>query len=302
LFKGCDLSQSLQAQVAEFRQTFLRHSAMDDARCTYIKTLIRMFGNDIGLNRLYMELGKTLISGILLVLHARQDLEEPATYVTLTELESIVVGNGFASRGRLRSYMSRMEDLGLITFRPHPADRRKKWIIVSDKLIRNDIDSWVNHVSVLAMLDSHPLYEKILAGDIGTISKIRSVSLETLPLAVSLFGDNVELGGLMGFDSGLMVFILILDEARKSSGDGPVIVPYTRIAQTFGVSRTHVWKVVSFLESAGLVTVDSKGSAALRILPRAHILLGHWVAHICAILRVQCDLVSRQMQLFTTHT
>jgi hypothetical protein len=286
------VSDSLQTRVTEFRRTFLEHPALDQARLSYIDMLIRMFGADIGLNRLYMELGKTVISGVLLVLHARQDLRDPSTYVTLSALESIVVGNGFASRGRLRAYISRMEDLGLIGFEPHPVDRRRKWLVIHDKLIRNDVDIWANHVRILAMLDTHPLYEKIQAGDIDTIYKIRSVSLETLPLAASLFGDNVEFGGLMGFDTGLMVFILILDEARKKDSDGVVIVPYTRIAQTFGVSRTHVWKVVSFLEKADLVAVESKGSAALRVRPLADILLGRWLAHICAILRVQCDLVA----------
>ncbi len=286
------MSASLHKQVAEFRQAFLDHPAMDEARFAYIESLLRLFGADISLNRLYLDMAKTMISGVLLVLHARQDRQDPSTYVTLTDLETIVVGNGFASRGRLRSYISRMEDLGLIAFEPHPADRRKKWIIVRDKLIRNDVDSWVSHVRVLAMLDDHPLYENILAADIDTISKIRSVSLETLPLGVTMFASNVEIGGLMGFDSGLMIFIFILDEARKLADGGPVIIPYTRIAQIFGVSRTHVWKVASFLESAQMVTVEVKGSASLRILPLAHSVLDRWLANVCAILRVQCDLVS----------
>src|SRR5262249_9759141 len=68
--------------------------------------------------------------------------------------------------------------------------------------------------------------------------------------------------------AGIPVIVTLL-QAAMAAGDGPhATVPYADVGDRFGVSRTHVRKLLRSAEELGLVKLQARGGHRVEILPR----------------------------------
>jgi hypothetical protein len=73
--------------------------------------------------------------------------------------------------------------------------------------------------------------------------------------------------------AGFPVLAALLQAAMADPHNPHAAVPYTDVGDRFGVSRTHVRRLLSAAQDAGLVKLHARGGHRVEILPRL------WVSH-----------------------
>jgi hypothetical protein len=70
-----------------------------------------------------------------------------------------------------------------------------------------------------------------------------------------------------------MVIAALLQTAMANPDGTHAAVPYAHIGDRFGISRTHVRRLLKTAEAAGLVKLHARGGQRVEVLPRL------WAAH-----------------------
>jgi len=80
---------------------------------------------------------------------------------------------------------------------------------------------------------------------------------------------------LMFFEhaGGFMIVAALFQAAFATGEPSHAAVPYNDVGERFGVSRTHVRRLLGFAEEAGLVKLHARGGHRVEILPRL------WASH-----------------------
>jgi hypothetical protein len=73
--------------------------------------------------------------------------------------------------------------------------------------------------------------------------------------------------------AGYMIIAALLQAAMDAPDHPHAAVPYGDVGDRFGVSRTHVRKLLIAAEEAGLVKLQARGGHRVEILPRL------WASH-----------------------
>jgi hypothetical protein len=152
--------------------------------------------------------------------------------------------------------------------RPSDQDRRVRLLLLTEKMRAHDRDWLVAHFAPLAVCYPAHGYEPVMQRDAEFQTVYRRVCTPFLPLGIKLL---LSLPDTMLFfnhaaDSPIISALL---QAATASPDYPhAAVPYAEVGERFGVSRTHVRKLLVAAEQAGLVKLHARGGHRVEILPR----------------------------------
>jgi len=246
----------------------LAHPRFPHARDEFVKAILALYEHKPFLNRLLLEASRTVLACNIMCLHAAYDEADRATWPTLRLVADSMIGQELASASRVHDLVSRLIKTGYIEPRPAPRDRRVRLLTPTKKLIAQDQDFLVSHYLPLAILYPDPGYPLIMKRDYAFQIKQRRVSRELFALGAKILHGNPAMMLFQGRDAGIMILIKMIEMAGDQRGGGPLEISFADLGGRFGVSRTHVRKLLEAAEEMELVRLSKGGGQQfIELLP-----------------------------------
>lgn len=236
------------------------------ARRAYVREILGIYEHDPYLNRLLNEAGRGVVSFSLLCLHAAFIEDLPTTWPTMRRLQERMALFGVSSARRVNDIVARFIGEGFITARAAPSDRRARILEPTAKLIEHDLDWLRAHYVPLEILFPSPGYTQPLKRDPAYRKAHRVVGSQMAAHGAKIMNMSPAVMLFMTRDAGIMILFKLIEAASAEAGTDEPHLSQTDIGDRFGVSRTHVRKVLKDAEDAGLVETRGRKFLPTRAL------------------------------------
>ncbi len=270
-FEDC----SVAFRVPAYR--FLSAPGFAEARDGLIAGKLALYEGNHLFNRLILEEGRFLCYLAVLAIHARQDITQPATWLTLGRLQREVTDLGIASRNRVEAQVSCLRKYGFLSQQPHASDRRVRLLVPSNALLARDARVLGLLMEGLSSFGLSPTEGRKGTPDAALHKGMRRATLAHLPDISRLIRRHLPLAPFFAHDCGYMIMLLILRGAQENDGF-VVTTGYQRLATQTGVSRTHVRRIVEAARDGGLVETDARGGHDIKLTPLMWHAADRWFA------------------------
>jgi hypothetical protein len=254
-------------------EDIVRHPRMPQARKLYLDRFLAVYGNDPFLVRLLIEMGRIVLYALIVVLEAAQDPARRETWLTIGFLKQMMARFGLASGRHVDHLVARLCAVGFLEQRPSERDRRVHILAPTEKLRAHDRDWLAAHYSPLTVLYPQHDYRLVMQGDPDFQVLHRRVSPPFMALGGKLTLSVPDMTLFLERAGGYMVIATLLQAAMAQPDDPHAAVPYADAGDRFGISRTHVRKLLTAAEERGLVKLHARGGHRVEILPRL------WASH-----------------------
>jgi hypothetical protein len=254
-------------------EDIVRHPRLADARKVYLDRFLKVYDGDPFLVRLLIESGRFLVSQITLILEAAHDPARRETWPTVGLLKEKMAMFGLASGRHIDHLIARLCAVGYMELQPSDQDRRVRILKAADKLRAHDREWIAAYCAPLSVLYPQHDYRLVMRDDPEFHAVHRRVSLQFLPLAAKLLASLPDTMLFFNHAGGSMVIAALLQTALAQPDHPRAAVPYADVGARFGVSRTHVRKLLVAAEEGGLVKLHGRGGRRVEILPRL------WASH-----------------------
>jgi hypothetical protein len=172
-----------------------------------------------------------------------------------------------ASPRRIYDLVSRFIKTGYLERRAAPQDRRVRILTPTEKMIAQDQDFLVSHYLPLDILYPEPGYAPIMTRDPAFQLKQRLVSRDLFALGAQILAGNPIMMLFQGHDAGIMILIKMIQMSGRQGSGEPLEVSYSDLGGRFGVSRTHVRKLLTAAEEMDLVRLTKAGGQFVELKP-----------------------------------
>jgi hypothetical protein len=250
----------------------VRHPRFAEARKTYLDGFLDVYGGDPFLVRLLVESGRVLVYLVVVTLEAAHDPQRPETWLTIGLLKRTMSLFGLASERHIDDLIARLCAVGFMESHPSPRDRRMRILSPTEQLRAHDRDWLVAHYAPLTALYPEHGYEPVMRRDPDFQARHRRIAVTLLPLAAEFYLSEPDMLLFLNRAGGHMVIASLLRTAMAADHRHAVL-PYADIGDRFGISRTHVRKLMVDAEAAGLVRLHGRGGRDVEVLPRL------WASH-----------------------
>ena len=251
----------------------VNHPRLPAARKVYIDRFLEVYGGDPFVVRLLIESGRFLVYFITTVLEATQDPERRETWVTVGLLKQTMALFGLASGRQIDHLIARMCEVGYMELLPSERDGRVRILCPSEKLRAHDREWLAAHFAPLAVLFPQHDYGSAMRRDQQFQAAFRRACVPLIPIGAKVLRSEPDMLMFLNRAAGYPILAALLQAAMAQDGDAPITVPYTRLAERFGVSRTHIRKLLVDAAANGLVVLHGRGGHGVEILPRL------WASH-----------------------
>jgi len=248
-------------------ENILDHPQLPAARGAYLNAFLDVYDGDPFVVRLLLEAGRFLVFHTAAVLDAAQDLSRRETWFTVSALKEVLATYGFASGRHVDHLVRRLCDVGFLDKLQAPADRRVTLLSATEQLWSHH-SKWLAAQCVpLATLFPHHDYGPVLSHDRAfQVLYCRSCPA-FIPVSARLMATLPDTMLFFNHSAGPLIQNTVL-KAAMDSGNPHGAVPYIDATARFGVSRSHVHRLMKSAESAGLVRLVGRGGRQIEILPR----------------------------------
>jgi hypothetical protein len=250
----------------------IAHPRLPEARKVYLDQFLAVFEGDPFLVRLLLESGRFMVFHIAAVLEASQDLSRRETWFTIARLKEQTALFGFASGRQVDHLVRRLCAVGFLEQRPAPQDRRVR-LLATTPLLRSHHTAWLAaHFAPLDTLYPTHDYAPVLRRDEAFHALHCRTCLPHIPIGARLMMTLPDIMLFFSHAAGSLIMSALLQSAMESD-DPQAGVRYADAADRFGVSRTHVRRLMENAQAAGLVKLIGAGGRRVEILPR------FWASH-----------------------
>jgi hypothetical protein len=249
-------------------EDIVRDPNLPAARKTYLDGLLAVYGDHPFLVRLLIEAGRLSIFQMIATLEAAQDPARRETWLTVGRLKEKMLAYGLGSGRHVDDLIGRLCAVGFLALRPSERDRRIRILTAAETLWAHHRDWLAAHFAPLAVLYPQHGYESVLRRDPAFHHHFRRAGAETLPLGAMLFLAAPDMLLFLRHAGGLMVLAALLRAAMSGGSGTHAAVPYGDLGERFGISRTHVRRLLSDAAAAGLVRLHARGGRCVELLPR----------------------------------
>jgi DNA-binding MarR family transcriptional regulator len=249
-------------------EEILAHPRFAFARDEFVDAILALYEHKPFLNRLLLEASRTVLLVIIMCLYARYDEDDRATWPTLRLVADSMAMHRLASASRVHDLVSRLVKAGYLEQRAAPRDRRVHILTPTEKMIAQDQDFLVSHYLPLDILFPDPGYAPIMTRNPTFQLKQRLVSRDLFALGAQILAGNPIMMLFQGRDAGVMILLKMRQLAARQGGAEPLKVSYSDLGGRFGVSRTHVRKLLLEAEQMQLVRLTKAGGQFVELMPR----------------------------------
>lgn len=257
-------SQTIRQQP-EFHtpDEILEHPAFGDARRVWVDGMLGLYENNPFLSRLLAATQRSAVFFNTLVLAAAHDAADRSTWPTIGLLQETMAPYEISSRRSIEAIVARLVETAYISRQPVTSDHRVRLLMPTEKMLSHDLD-WVKvYFSPLAVMFPKDGYAPPMRRDRDFRTALRRVGRPSLDSAVKLLASNPTITFIMNRDAGMMILIKL---TQMGAAQGAVPVGFGDIADRFGISRTHVRRLLRDCEAEGLVRLSADGVALERPL------------------------------------
>ncbi len=242
------------------------HPALPDAVAGLLQSLIDNYDGNRLLNQVLSDRGRIMVGLYVcfLALHPRPGDDG----VTQSAVQALCRQTGLCSPGRVGALMGLMRFGGFIISETDRADRRKRRLMPSPKLLDEHRRRWTSNYDAM---------RAVLPGATTVLTQIRTQRFRDALLS--------ELGAhyLAGFrplahapalasvadsNAGLLIVAGILLRQRRRSAcpqSDPIPISISAVARRFAVARSHVRNVLTQAEAAGLLVRSADGAGVVTL-------------------------------------
>lgn len=256
-------------------EDILTHPRLAQARRGYLDSFLEVYDGDPFLIRLLIESGRFLVYYIILLLESAHDPARRETWPTVGLVKETMVafGLGRASDRHIDHLIARLCTAGCLESRPSEHDRRVRILTTGEKLRQHDRDWLVANYTPLAMLYPHHDYSLVLQCTPQFQVMHRRANIPFMRLGAALMAEIPDVMVFFDHSAGPVVVAALLQAAMMQGEDPCAVVPYADIGERFGVSRTHVRRLLVAAEERGLLKLHARGGHRVEVLPRM------WATH-----------------------
>jgi hypothetical protein len=244
----------------------LSHPRFPSARDAFVTAILALYEYEPEVNRL-VEAGRGVLFIVIMCLHARYDEADRATWPTLGLVTRSTVAHGVSSPRRIHSLVSQFIDAGYLEARLSPRDRRVRILTPTAKLLAHDQDWLVAQYLPLQMLFSKPGYARIMQREAPFQLVQRLVASSFFAFGAQIMARNPVVMQFMRRDAGITILMKLMQLAGGRGRAAREEMLYADVGKRFGVSRTHVRKVLEEAEGGGLVRLTQKGGRSVEVAP-----------------------------------
>lgn len=243
-------------------EEILAHQKFPVARERFVEAVLALYEGDALLTRLMVEAARQVTFSAILSLDASHDPDDPATWPTLGLLKQQMSVYGLSSPRRIESLVALLVHNGYLKSISSRHDRRLRILSPTAKMLATDRDWWAANFLPLQVMFPEPGYGSVMQRDPAFHRALRRVAMRFFARGAEVLGGNPDMMLFLGRDAG----VLVLFQLARMAGapDGRAVEPdYNGIGARFGVSRTHVQKIVQDAARAGLFQVAGRGGRIL---------------------------------------
>ena len=268
-----DIAQLIGGPPRLTIEDIVRHPRLPDARKAYLDRFLDVYDGDPFLVRLLIETGRIALFIYVAVLEAAQDPARRETWLTVGRLKEVMTSTGLASGRHVDQLVGRLCAVGFMEQAPAKQDRRVRILKPTEKLWAHDRDWLAAHFAPLAVLCPQHDYAPALRRDPQFHLLFRRTGAPFMPLGAKLLTSVPDMLLFLQHAGGFMVLAALLQAAIATGDQAHAAVPYSDIGDRFGISRTHVRRLLTDAEAAGLVRLHARGGRRVELLPRV------WASH-----------------------
>jgi DNA-binding MarR family transcriptional regulator len=254
-------------------EEIVNHPRLPAARKLYLDRFLGIYGGDPFLVRLLMESGRFLLFHVAVVLEAAQDPDRPETWLTVSLLKRKMAMFGLASGRHIDALLTRLRAVGYLEAQRSDQDRRLIILKPTEAMRAHDREWLAAHYAPLTVLCPQHDYGLVMRGDRKFQAVHRRICMSFLPFGARLLQAVPDMLLFLNHAAGYPVIASLLQTAMADPDRPHAAVPYGDVGDRFGVSRTHVRKLLETAEEAGLVKLHERGGHRVEILPRL------WASH-----------------------
>ncbi len=243
------------------------HPHMAEARRLYVDRFLAVYGGDPFMARLLIETGRYLVFTVAVVLASGHDPARRETWFTVGRLKREIAKFGMVSERQVDHLIGRLCAVGFMTSEPADGDRRTRILKPAGPMLAHDRAWLAAHYAPMTVIGRFADYAPVMRQDPAYQIAQRRMSIAFLPFSGRLLAMAPDLLLFFNHAAGHMVSAALL-QAAMAADDLHAAVPYADVGERFGVSRTHVRKILVEAQDAGLVRLHSRGGHRVEILPR----------------------------------
>ena len=247
------------------RATILRHNPnFGLATCEYSTGMVRLFEGQYLANKVMANAARQVICMAILALHYNRDRRRSGAAMTC--LQRVTSALGLCSKSTTALTVDLLENTGYVTRVPDEVDHRGLLIQPTEQLVSSAGEIvWISLSAADRMFPARQ-YRAFMQSDGDFPERYFASSLHSL-LNIDL--SLVDERGSRLFansDSGTMLLCKLMS-LRQSHSDTMVRFPFDEIANLYGVSRTHIRRLMTSAAAEGLVRLRELGGRWVEILP-----------------------------------
>lgn len=244
----------LEHRMASHRspEAIFSHPDLSAARQAYVEALLRLYEHDASGNRLLVEATRGVVFFIILSLYFAYDKEQRSSWPTIRLLKETVGLFGLSSNRRVDAIVALLVQQGFITSEPATADRRARILAPTEKGLQHDREWLAANYAPLDAMFPDPGYGPAMRRDPAFQRAQRTVASTMTSQGADIMASNPAVMFFMGRDAGIMILFKLVEQI-DASGSAPF--SWTDLGRRFGVSRTHVRKLLRDAQDENLVTL-----------------------------------------------
>ncbi|MBV8837782.1 MAG: hypothetical protein JO000_14675 [Alphaproteobacteria bacterium] len=249
-------------------EEILRHQKFPLARQRFLDTVLALYHGDALLTRLMVEAARQVVFSAILCLDAGSDPDDLATWPTLGLLKQSMVQYGLSSPRRIDSLVALLTHNGFLESTLSPYDRRLRILRPTEKMRSTDRDWWAANFLPLQVMFPQPGYGEVIGRDPAFHRDLRRAAMRCFANGAQILGGNPDIMVFLERDAGTLV-LFRLAQLAGAPDSGAVELDYKDVGARFGVSRTHVQKILQDAACARLVEVSGRSVALMPRIWRA---------------------------------
>lgn len=237
------------------------------ATVEYAQGVVKIFEGRYIANKVMANLARHVICMSILALHYNRNEGHHGAVISC--VQQITSALGLCSKNTTAATIDFLENTGLVVRVRDETDHRHYLIQPTQRLILGS--SSIVRVALSAVNRLFPSrHYRQFSDDAGDfMERYFSSSLHSLLNISTLISDQRDSRLFATSDSGgtLLCKLMAIKYSEGSSGEGTIAFPFDEIGELYGVSRTHIRRLMKKAEVGGLVRLLEDGGRKIEILP-----------------------------------
>lgn len=261
-----DSSQPLAGITYRPPQEILAHPRFPAARAAFVEAVLALYEGNAFLNRLLLEAVRQITFNMIVQMHCAYDEADRSTWPTMRLLKQHMVLFGMSSPRRIEDLVAKLVRFGYLEQRPSQRDGRVRLLTPSAKMMSLDLEWLAINYQPLQVIFPDTGYALPMQRDVAFQRAMRVVALGLSAKGAEIMESNPAIMLFMTRDAGMMVLIKLI-QMMSAAGGSALELSYSDIGGRFGVSRTHVRKLLHDAERADLVHLSGQGERLVELKP-----------------------------------